>query len=101
MPGTLIPDTFVNQLPGRVEMNVASIIWGVSIAAGVFTASKASRQILQVYRRKGGVNGYIVMVGAEWLSSTCIGVLSWFYLWGLLHPGYVYRRRISGPRDGS
>lgn len=44
MPGALIPEWFVDQLPGRVEMNVASIIWGVSIAAGMFTASKGAKQ---------------------------------------------------------
>lgn len=89
MPGALIPEWFVDQLPGRVEMNVASIIWGVSIAAGMFTASKGAKQALNVYKRKSRVNTYIIMIAAEWLSSSLIGILSWCYLWGIIDSGCV------------
>ncbi|KAI0179703.1 hypothetical protein GGR52DRAFT_587237 [Hypoxylon sp. FL1284] len=90
MPGALIPPWFVTEAPGVVEMNVASIIWGVSIASALFTFAKASQQTISVWRRAKRVNAYVVMVWLEWMASSTIGVISWFYLWGSIPPGFGF-----------
>ncbi|KAK8134592.1 hypothetical protein PG984_006604 [Apiospora sp. TS-2023a] len=84
MGGFLVPDTYVVHQPSNTDMNVASIIWGISLAAGLFTASKARKQTWGVYKRTGGINAYIIMVWMSWLGSCTIGVMSWLYLWGTI-----------------
>lgn len=84
MTGFLVPEHYVFQAPSNVDMNVASIIWGISLAAGLFTASKARKQTWGVYKRTGGINMYIVMIWVSWLSNSIIGILSWLYLWGTI-----------------
>ncbi|KAK7948858.1 uncharacterized protein PG986_009744 [Apiospora aurea] len=88
MGGFLVPDTYVVQAPGTTDMNVASIIWGISLAAGVFTASKARKQTWGVYKRTGGFSSYIIMVWLSWLASSIIGVVSWLYLWGTIETSF-------------
>ncbi|KAK6826127.1 hypothetical protein PG987_013621 [Apiospora arundinis] len=88
MTGFLVPDTYVPQAPSNVDMNVASIIWGISLAAGLFTASKARKQSWGVYKRTGRVNSYIIMIWLSWMGSSVIGILSWLYLWGTIETSF-------------
>ncbi|KAK7920459.1 hypothetical protein PG985_008481 [Apiospora marii] len=88
MGGFLVPDTFVAQAPSNTDMNVASIIWGISLAAGLFTASKARKQTWGVYKRTGSVNAYIIMVWLSWTGSSIIGIVSWLYLWGTIETSF-------------
>ncbi|KAK8093897.1 hypothetical protein PG997_000582 [Apiospora hydei] len=88
MGGFLVPDTYVLHAPDNTDMNVASIIWGISLAAGVFTASKARKQTWGVYKRTGGFNSYIIMVWLSWLGSSIIGIISWLYLWGSIETSF-------------
>ncbi|KAH7322403.1 hypothetical protein B0I35DRAFT_333216, partial [Stachybotrys elegans] len=90
MTGALIPSWFVYQQPSRVDMNVASIIWGFTLGNAFFTASKATKQLWGIYSRKREITTYMVIVIAEWMSSFLIGIMSWLFLWGIIRPGFEF-----------
>ncbi|RYP78858.1 hypothetical protein DL771_000243 [Monosporascus sp. 5C6A] len=84
MSGPFIPPTFREIRVDRLDMNVVSIIYGVSLATAMFTATKASRQTWRVWKRTGGVNGYIVLVWVEWTVNIAMSIACWLYLWGAI-----------------
>ncbi|CAM1501412.1 Fc.00g105740.m01.CDS01 [Cosmosporella sp. VM-42] len=88
MFGFLIPDTYVLVKPGIDDLLVASIIWGFTLATGMFAASKAFKQTRSQWRRSRRVMPYVVMIWAEWFSSQTIGVVSWIFLRGLIEPSF-------------
>ncbi|KAK8063107.1 hypothetical protein PG997_015204 [Apiospora hydei] len=88
MPGFLVPDRFQYHESSVDDLMIISIIWGITIAAGLFTASKAYKQSKAMYRRTGQVSVYTMMIWAEWTSSMTIGVLCWCYIRGYIEPSF-------------
>lgn len=89
MAGFLIPDWYTVVAPSVDDLLIASIIWGFSLAAGLFTCVKCVRQTSNSWKRSGRVSPYIVMIWAEWTVSMAIGVISWFFLRGILLARYA------------
>jgi Na+-driven multidrug efflux pump len=89
MAGFLIPDHYVNVKPSTTDQLVASIIWGFTLAVGIFTGQKAGRQTWDQWKRTGRAKAYVWMIWAEWLASMLIGVLSWCFIRGYIAPRYV------------
>jgi hypothetical protein len=81
MSKLFMPSTFVQYNPDHLEMNIASIIWGVSLAFAGYSAAKATRQTWSVWKRTKGINSYVVLIWTEWLANLLISILSWLYLW--------------------
>ncbi|RYO85463.1 hypothetical protein DL766_002121 [Monosporascus sp. MC13-8B] len=88
MSGPFIPPTFREVRVDPLDMNVVSIICGVSMATAMFTATKACRQTWGVWKRTGGVNGYIVLVWIEWTVNVLMSIVTWFYLWGSISSSF-------------
>ncbi|CAJ2512656.1 Uu.00g007750.m01.CDS01 [Anthostomella pinea] len=88
MTGFLIPPWFVYTEPSALDMNVASIIWGVSLASAVFTAAKAYRQTSTIWNRKKGINGYVAAIWLELVMSVIMSIVSWLYLWGAVESSF-------------
>ncbi|RYP45540.1 hypothetical protein DL768_008132 [Monosporascus sp. mg162] len=84
MSGPFIPPTFREVRVDRVDMNVVSIIYGVSLAMAMFTATKACRQTCRVWKRTKGFNCYIVLVWVEWTVNVAMSIACWFHLWGAI-----------------
>jgi len=90
MAGFLIPEWYKVSAPSVDDLLIASIIWGFSLAAGMFSCVKCVRQTRKSWKRSGRVNPYIVMIWAEWTVCTAIGVISWLFLKGILLARYGY-----------
>ncbi|RYP37119.1 hypothetical protein DL767_003073 [Monosporascus sp. MG133] len=90
MSGPFIPPTFREVRVDRVDMNVVSIIYGVSLAMAAFTATKACRQTWRVWKRTRWVNGYIVLVWVEWTVNVAMSIACWFYLWGAIPSSFGF-----------
>ena len=88
MPGFLIPDRYQPHNSSVDDLMIISIIWGVTIAAGLFTASKAYKQSKAMYKRTGTVSAYTMMIWAEWTASMTIGVLCWCHIRGYIEPSF-------------
>ncbi|KAF9777240.1 hypothetical protein IL306_004488 [Fusarium sp. DS 682] len=88
MAGFLIPDHYVNVKPSTTDQLVASIIWGFTLAVGIFSGQKAGKQTWDQWKRTGRAKAYVWMIWAEWLASMLIGVLSWSYIRGYIAPSF-------------
>ncbi|EXK25555.1 hypothetical protein FOMG_17797 [Fusarium oxysporum f. sp. melonis 26406] len=88
MPGFLVPDTYVVVAPTLNDLLVASIIWGFTLATGVFAGAKAFKQTYASWRRSGRFHLYASLVWAEWTVSMVIGVLSWTFIRGFIEPSF-------------
>uniref|UniRef100_A0A0D2Y369 Integral membrane protein n=1 Tax=Fusarium oxysporum (strain Fo5176) TaxID=660025 RepID=A0A0D2Y369_FUSOF len=75
--GFLIPDRYVREVPGEVDMNTASIFWGFSLGVAVFSVAKASEQSWRAWKRCRRVTSYVAMIWAVWFSSMVLGCLAW------------------------
>ena len=89
MPGLFMPENYVAEPPSTLEMNVASLVWGISLGFAMFTMAKGVRQGHGIVKRKGTTNLYIIMCLVEWTVSVMISILSWFFLFGLIAPRLV------------
>ncbi|CAH0002117.1 unnamed protein product [Clonostachys byssicola] len=89
MAGFLVPDHYVVVEPPLTDLLVASIIWGFTLAVGIFSGHKAIKQTYAQWKRSGRAKPYIFMVWAEWIASTVIGCLAWLFLCGYIAPRYV------------
>ncbi|KAM0818720.1 hypothetical protein AB5N19_04532 [Seiridium cardinale] len=78
--GFLLPPWYVPEQPTELDLNIASIIWGFSLACGVFTFFKAVKQSWKSYRRGKIWNAYIIMVWSEWTVCIVISIVGWLYL---------------------
>ncbi|RGP72144.1 hypothetical protein FLONG3_6867 [Fusarium longipes] len=87
--GYLIPDRYVREVPGEVDMNTASIFWGFSLCAAVFTFAKGSQQSWRSWKRCHRITAYVGMIWAVWLSSMVLGCLAW-----------GFQRQYIAPRIG-
>ncbi|KAK9413227.1 hypothetical protein SUNI508_02426 [Seiridium unicorne] len=90
MTGFLVPAWYKYQDPSQLDMNIASIIWGISLATTAFTAAKACRQTWTIWRRTRGINGYIAAVWMEWVASIIMGIIVWLFLWGAIEPSFQF-----------
>ncbi|KAL6405689.1 hypothetical protein AUP68_10824 [Ilyonectria robusta] len=86
MVGFLVPDTYVVVAPSLNDLLIASIIWGFTLATGVFSGTKAFKQTWATWRRSRRLHAYAYMIWAEWIVSMVIGVLSWVFIRGLIEP---------------
>ncbi|KAI4602193.1 hypothetical protein KJ359_009430 [Pestalotiopsis sp. 9143b] len=82
--GFLVPEWYVVEAPSDADMNVASIIWGFSLACACFTFVKATRQTWYSWKRTRAINAYIIMIWAEWVACVVISVVSWLFLRGVI-----------------
>lgn len=88
MAGFLVPDRYKPHESSVDDLMIISIIWGVTIAAGLFTASKAYKQSKAMYKRTGQISTYTMMIWAEWTASMTIGVLCWCHIRGYIPPSF-------------
>lgn len=84
--GFLVPDTYVVVQPSLNDLLIASIIWGFTLATGVFSGTKAFKQTWATWRRSHRLHAYAIMIWAEWTVSMVIGVLSWTFIRGFITP---------------
>ncbi|KAH7020748.1 uncharacterized protein B0I36DRAFT_434744 [Microdochium trichocladiopsis] len=89
MGGLFVPDTYVHVAPSDIEMNVASMIWGVSIGFAVFTFSKGVRQTWGIWKRTRTVTAYVALIWIEWLVCFLLSPILWFYIWGSIEPSFA------------
>lgn len=80
--GFLVPSGYVSKVLTNTEMNTCSLIWGFSLCAAVFSASKAAQQTWRTYNNRKTISVYIVMVWAEWFANVILSVFTWLYLAG-------------------
>jgi hypothetical protein len=86
MTGFLIPPWYHGVAPGHEDMYVASIVWGFTLACGMFSAGKAVRQTSVAWKRSRRFTPYVIMVWLELIASTVMGILTWLFLYGALEP---------------
>ncbi|KAK7431556.1 hypothetical protein QQZ08_001774 [Neonectria magnoliae] len=88
MGGYLIPDTYVVVEPTLDDLLIASIIWGFTLATGLFSGTKVFKQSWSQWRRSRRIHAYVIMIWAEWLVSMVIGVISWVFIRGFIEPSF-------------
>ncbi|QPC61810.1 hypothetical protein HYE67_004041 [Fusarium culmorum] len=88
--GFLVPDTYVDDLPNDIDMNIASIAWGLSLGITVFNIAKAIRQTEASWQRRKKITGYVALIWAEIISSFLLGIMCWFYLRGTIEPSMQF-----------
>ncbi|KAH7141735.1 hypothetical protein EDB81DRAFT_691232 [Dactylonectria macrodidyma] len=86
--GFLVPDTYVVVEPSLNDLLIASIIWGFTLATGLFSGTKAFKQTWATWRRSHRLHAYACMIWAEWTVSMVIGVLSWAFIRGFIEPSF-------------
>ncbi|KAI1103009.1 hypothetical protein F4804DRAFT_353254 [Jackrogersella minutella] len=84
------PPWFVAVRPNKLEMNLSSIVAGVSIATGIFSFAKALLQTRSICRKKKRPNTYVVLIWIEWSVCITMGFICWFYLWGSIEPSFTF-----------
>ncbi|KAH7137749.1 hypothetical protein EDB81DRAFT_844213 [Dactylonectria macrodidyma] len=94
--GFLVPDTYVVVEPSLNDLLIASIIWGFTLATGVFSGTKAFKQTWATWRRSHRLHAYAIMIWVEWTVSMVIGVLSWVFIRGFIQPSFwIYLHSIQ------
>lgn len=88
--GFLVPDHYVYKVPSKSDMNLASIVWGLTIGIAIFSASKAFRQTWHSWKRGHKWSTYIVLIWSEWIASVTISIISWCFLRGFIRPSFQY-----------
>ncbi|KAF5618357.1 hypothetical protein F52700_12306 [Fusarium sp. NRRL 52700] len=88
--GFLVPDSYVREVPGEVDMNTASILWGFSLGVALFSAAKASKQTCRVWKRCRRVTSYVAMIWAVWISSMVLGCLAWGFQRQYIVPSFGF-----------
>ncbi|KAI5457769.1 hypothetical protein BGZ63DRAFT_364545 [Mariannaea sp. PMI_226] len=88
--GFLVPENFQLDAPSEDEMNVASIVWGLSLGVTVFNCAKAFRQSKTAIERRKRLTVYVLLIWAEIISSTILGVMVWLYLREIIAPSFQF-----------
>ncbi|KAJ2906163.1 hypothetical protein MKZ38_002878 [Zalerion maritima] len=88
--GLFIPEDYVYTTVDELDMNIASIFWGFSLACAVFAGMKAVNQTIAGWKRRGRVSTYIVLVWGEWFSSVAMGIISWLFLRGIIEDSFWF-----------
>ncbi|KAI0886751.1 uncharacterized protein GGS22DRAFT_199113 [Annulohypoxylon maeteangense] len=90
MGGVFQPPWFVAVRPNKVEMNLSSIVAGISICTGIFSFAKGVLQTRSICAKKNRPNAYVVMVWIEWSVCITMGIICWLYLWGTIPPSFQF-----------
>lgn len=93
--GFLVPEHFKLDPASEDDMNIASIIWGLSLGVTVFNCAKAFRQSKSAIIRRKRLTIYVVMIWAEIISSFILGVMTWLYLREIIGPSFQFYFFIS------
>ena len=93
--GFLVPDNYKSDLPNDRDMNIASIVWGLSLGVTVFNVAKAFRQTKSAIQRRKRLTAYVSLVWLEIISSFILGIMVWVYLRGFVGPSFQYYFFIS------
>ncbi|KAI1504751.1 hypothetical protein F5X99DRAFT_432519 [Biscogniauxia marginata] len=88
MAGFLVPPWYKEQAVSYETMNIASLIWGFSLAFALFTAGKAANQTQHIWRRSGRLTAYIYMIWGHWLANVLLAVINWMYLWNVFQSSF-------------
>ncbi|KAH7004129.1 hypothetical protein EDB82DRAFT_532494 [Fusarium venenatum] len=88
--GHLIPDRYVREVPNEIDMNTASIFWGFSLCAAVFTLAKGTQQSWRAWKRRHRVTAYVGMIWVVWLSSMVLGCLAWGFQRQYIAPSFGF-----------
>ncbi|KAH7000223.1 hypothetical protein EDB80DRAFT_106331 [Ilyonectria destructans] len=88
--GFLVPENFKLEAPSEDDMNIASIIWGLTLGVTVFNCAKAFRQSRSSINRRKRLTIYVLMIWAEIISSSVLGVMVWLYLRGIIEPSFQF-----------
>ncbi|KAF4980296.1 hypothetical protein FZEAL_3667 [Fusarium zealandicum] len=88
--GFLVPERFKDDLPSEDEMNIASIVWGLSLGVIVFNCAKAFRQAKSAIQRRKRITTYVSLVWMEIISSFILGIMVWLYLRGIIPPSFQF-----------
>ncbi|KAI0599516.1 hypothetical protein F4775DRAFT_600068 [Biscogniauxia sp. FL1348] len=86
--GFLVPTSYIWTPTTDIEMNTASLIFGITLGISIFTASKATQQTTSSVKRSQRLTVYIMMIWGHWVSNMGIAPLTWFYLRGVLKNRY-------------
>ncbi|KAI2462973.1 hypothetical protein F4781DRAFT_437896 [Annulohypoxylon bovei var. microspora] len=90
MGGVFQPPWFVAVRPNKVEMNLSSIVAGISICTGIFSFAKGVLQTRSICAKKSRPNAYVFMVWIEWSVCITMGIICWLYLWGTIPPSFQF-----------
>lgn len=93
--GTLVPDRYVEDHASQGDIEISSIIWGLSLGCTLYTFFAAGKQTLKSWRRAKTLTVYMALVWLEWASSTIMGVICWCFLKGSIQPSLEYFMAIS------
>ncbi|KAH6874560.1 hypothetical protein B0T10DRAFT_521725 [Thelonectria olida] len=88
--GFLVPSHYVDKPPDRTEMYTASIVWGLSMGVTIFNVGKACQQTKSSWERRKQLTAYVVLVWAEIISSSILGVMVWLHLRGIVGPSFQF-----------
>ncbi|KAI0892340.1 hypothetical protein F4806DRAFT_505542 [Annulohypoxylon nitens] len=90
MSGVFEPPWFVAVRPNKLEMNLSSIVAGISILTGIFSFAKGVLQTRSICAKKNKPNAYVVMIWIEWSVCIAMGIIAWLYLWGTIPPSFQF-----------
>lgn len=86
MGGLFVPDHYVVMAPSPIEMNIASLVWGLTLGFALFCFSNGVRQSWGIWKRTKTINSYVILVWTEWLVSFILSPILWLFLWGSIQP---------------
>ncbi|KXJ85544.1 hypothetical protein Micbo1qcDRAFT_108513, partial [Microdochium bolleyi] len=89
MVGLFMPENYIQVAPSAIEMNIASLVWGLSMAFAMFSFSNGVRQTWGIWKRTKSFNTYVTFVWIEWLVCFLLSPILWFYLWGAIQPSFA------------
>lgn len=93
--GTLIPEDFVYHQSSEFEIELASIIWGISLGVSMYTFFVAGKQTFRAWRRARRLTFYMVLMWLGWSASTIMGIISWCFIKSAIQPSLQYFIAIS------
>ncbi|KAJ1324692.1 hypothetical protein MN608_09395 [Microdochium nivale] len=88
MGGLFVPDHYVVMAPSPIEMNIASLVWGLTLGFALFCFSNGVRQSWGIWKRTKTINSYVILVWTEWLVSFILSPILWLFLWGSIQPSF-------------
>lgn len=90
MDGFLVPDDFESDLPDPDNMNLASVMWGLSMGIAIFNGGKAFRQTVPSLRRRRMLTVYNALCWLEIVVSLILGTVCWLYLRAVIPPSFQF-----------
>lgn len=68
------------------DMDIASMLFGSSLALGVFTLVKGAQQTVAAFRGRRLRNIYVFLIWATWLPSLAMSIHTWLYVVEVVQP---------------